>query len=77
MKNLSMILAASCFLAVTLNAFADEGNQGAWGDQGDGTYINPILPGDFSDPDVIRVGTDYYLITSSFQYSPGMAIMHS
>ena len=77
MKKLSMILAASCFLAVTLNAFADEGNQGAWGDQGDGTYINPILPGDFSDPDVIRVGTDYYLITSSFQYSPGMAIMHS
>ena len=48
-----------------------------WGDQGDGTFKNPILPGDFSDPDVIRVGADYYLITSTFQYSPGMAIMHS
>ncbi|MBC7783051.1 MAG: glycoside hydrolase 43 family protein [Burkholderiales bacterium] len=48
-----------------------------WGDQGDGTYKNPILPGDFSDPDVIRVGDDYYLITSTFQYSPGMAVMHS
>lgn len=49
----------------------------AWGDQGDGTYRNPILPGDYSDPDVIRVGPDYYLITSSFQYSPGMALLHS
>ncbi|MDQ0877728.1 beta-xylosidase [Paenibacillus sp. V4I3] len=30
--------------------------KGAWGDQGDGTYVNPVLPGDYSDPDVIRVG---------------------
>lgn len=36
---------------------------GLWGDQGDGTYINPILPGDFSDPDVIRVGSDFYCIS--------------
>lgn len=41
------------------------------------TVRNPILPGDYSDPDVIRVGEDYYLITSTFQYSPGMAILHS
>ena len=32
-----------------------------WGDQGDGTYRNPILKADYSDPDVIRVGDDYYL----------------
>ncbi len=56
---------------------AAEDNRGACGDQGDGTYANPILPGDFSDPDVIRVGDSYYLITSTFQYSPGMAIMES
>ena len=56
---------------------ADVGNRGAWGDQGDGTFKNPILPGDFSDPDVIRVGGDYYFITSTFQYSPGMAVLHS
>jgi len=47
------------------------------GDLGDGTYRNPILAGDYSDPDVIRVGEDYYLITSTFQYSPGMALLHS
>jgi len=35
------------------------------------------MPGDFSDPDVIRVGSDYYFITSTFQYSPGMAVLHS
>ncbi len=68
------------FLIVLLAASAvqaDVGNRGSWGDQGDGTYKNPILPGDFSDPDVIRVGSDFFLITSTFQYSPGMAILQS
>jgi hypothetical protein len=32
-----------------------------WGDQGDGTYRNPVLNVDFSDPDVIRVGNKYYI----------------
>ncbi|MFC8672605.1 family 43 glycosylhydrolase [Streptomyces griseorubiginosus] len=50
---------------------------GKWGDQGDGTYVNPVLPGDFSDWDCIRVGTDYYGITSTFGYSPGVAVLHS
>ena len=35
---------------------------GAWGDQGDGTYVNPIIPADFSDLDAIRVGDDFYAI---------------
>ncbi|MBC7722328.1 MAG: glycoside hydrolase 43 family protein [Pedobacter sp.] len=48
-----------------------------WGDQGDGTYRNPILPSDYSDIDAIRVGSDYYAISSTFQYSPGMVILHS
>jgi beta-xylosidase len=50
---------------------------GTWGDQGDGTYANPVLPGDFSDWDCIRVGNDYYGITSTFGYSPGVAVLHS
>ena len=33
--------------------------QQQWGDQLNGTYINPILPADYSDPDVIRVGEKY------------------
>lgn len=38
-----------------------------------GCYQNPVLPMDFSDPDAIRVGEDYYLISSSFTYLPGRA----
>ena len=71
------LLVLAVFFAVSFWADADVGNRGAWGDQGDGTFKNPVLPGDFSDPDVIRVGSDYYFITSTFQYSPGMAVLHS
>ena len=41
------------------------------------TYTNPILKGDYSDPDVIRVGEDYYMISSSFTYFPGIPVLHS
>lgn len=46
-------------------------------DQGDGTYRNPILHADYSDPDVIRDGDDYYLTASSFTNTPGLPILHS
>ncbi|MGQ1948327.1 glycoside hydrolase family 43 protein [Geofilum sp. OHC36d9] len=46
-------------------------------DNGDGTYTNPILYADYSDPDVLRVGGDYYLTASSFNCSPGLPILHS
>ncbi len=53
------------------------GEWSTWGDQGDGTYWNPVLPSDYSDLDCIRVGADYYAISSTFQFSPGMVILHS
>ena len=40
-------------------------------------YRNPILYGDYSDPDVIRVGEDFYMISSSFTYIPGIPVLHS
>ena len=46
-------------------------------DNGDGTYTNPILQADYSDPDVIRVGDDFYMTASSFNSSPGLPILHS
>jgi len=46
-------------------------------DQGDGTYKNPVLHADYSDPDAIRVGNDYYITASSFQCTPGLPILHS
>ena len=46
-------------------------------DQGDGTYRNPVLWCDYSDPDVIRVGDTYYMTASSFNYVPGLPILTS
>lgn len=46
-------------------------------DQGDGTYRNPVLHADYSDPDVIRVGDDFYMTASSFGHLPGLPILHS
>jgi len=53
------------------------GGWASWGDQGDGSYRNPIAPADYSDVDAIRVGEDYYAISSTIHVSPGMAVMHS
>jgi len=50
---------------------------GKFGDQHDGTYVNPILPADFSDIDAIRVDDDFYAISSTMPFSPGMVILHS
>ena len=46
-------------------------------DLGDGTYKNPVINADYSDPDVCVVGEDYYLTASSFQCIPGLPILHS
>ncbi|MBC7782673.1 MAG: glycoside hydrolase 43 family protein [Burkholderiales bacterium] len=46
-------------------------------DLGDGRYRNPVLFADYSDPDVIRVGDDFWLTASSFNCTPGLPILHS
>ncbi len=53
-------------------------NRNTWiADNGDGTYTNPILYTDYSDPDVCRVGDDYFMVASSFCNAPGLPILHS
>ena len=47
-----------------------------WGDQGNGTYKNPVLNADYSDPDVIRVGNKYYMVASDFHFV-GMQVLES
>ena len=42
-----------------------------------GTFRNPILPGFYPDPSICRVGEDYYLVNSTFEYFPGLPIFHS
>jgi len=59
---------------------ADENNyvSKVWvADKGDGTYQNPVLNADYSDPDVCQAGKDYYLTASSFNCVPGLPILHS
>lgn len=46
-------------------------------DLGDGQYKNPIIHADYSDPDVVRVGEDYFMVASSFNMSPCLPILHS
>jgi len=72
-------LALGLLVAVALGTGAparDEARVLAWGDQGDGTYRNPVLKADYSDPDVIRVGDDFYLVASDFHYV-GIQVLHS
>jgi beta-xylosidase len=82
------LVAAFCMLCAVPPAFSqrtdknasmpDAGLSKVWvADNGDGTYKNPILYADYSDPDVIRWGGDFYMVTSSFQCAPGLPILHS
>lgn len=71
----------ACVLAMLLIcsgvAVADETVAPWVSDQGDGTCKNPVLFADYSDPDVIRVGDDFCLTSSSFGNVPGLPILHS
>src|SRR5690242_3176988 len=46
-------------------------------DLGNGQYQNPILHADYSDPDAICVGDDFYMTSSSFEDVPGLPVLHS
>lgn len=46
-------------------------------DNGDGTYTNPILYADYSDPDIVKVNDDFYMVSSSFNCAPGIPVLHS
>lgn len=48
----------------------------AWGDLGDGTFANPVLNADYSDPDIVRIGDRYYLTCSEFHFM-GMPVLES
>lgn len=59
-------------------AAADEYVSQVWvADMGNGKYRNPIINADYSDPDVVAVGGDYYMTASSFCNMPGLPILHS
>lgn len=77
MKHSLLIILLAC---TSLGVLAQENNyvSEVWcPDLGNGKYKNPVLYADYSDPDAIRVGDDYYLTSSSFGCLPGLQILHS
>ncbi len=69
------ILLSLAFLPIFANA---QYKSEVWcPDNGDGTYTNPVINADYSDPDACAAGDDYYLTASSFNCIPGLPILHS
>lgn len=62
---LSINLSWSALLVILVSCFTVNG------------YINPILPGVNPDPSILRMGRDYWLVVSSFEFTPGIPIYHS
>lgn len=68
-----LLLLAVCSLMGQSNSISK-----TWvADNGDDTYKNPVINADYSDPDAVRVGEDYYMVSSSFNHIPGIPILHS
>ena len=67
---------ALSFIIFHLSFSPAEAQRLDWGDQQNGTYKNPVLNADYSDPDVIRVGDKYYMVASDFHFM-GMQVLES
>lgn len=77
MNKTSLIL-TSALLTSCCSVLAAEKVSEVWvPDLGNGKYLNPVINADYSDPDVVRVGDDYYMTASSFCDIPGLPILHS
>ena len=73
MKQKLFILISAIFMNLTASA-----QQQSWtADNGNGTYTNPLFYDEFSDPDILRVGDDYYLAGTTMHTVPGLVILHS
>ena len=71
-------LAVFSFLLLCTFSVSARNISNVWvSDLGNGNYKNPVLYADYSDPDVCRVGDDYYMVASSFGNVPGLPILHS
>ena len=63
------------FLAVAGIAHAADAPKSWASDNGNGTYSNPLFYDEFSDPDMIRVGSDYYLTGTTMHAMPGLPVL--
>lgn len=67
--NVALVLLGLCGIFAPARAWES--------DRGDGSFANPPLYADYPDPDIIRVGDDFYFITTTFVNTPGLRILHS
>ena len=65
----------SAIMAIAVAAIFSASAQSS--DNGDGTFTNPVIWADCPDPDVIRVGDDFYFVSTTMHLMPGAPIMHS
>lgn len=78
MNIVKTLFSLSLLAALPMAAQQKEYVSQVWvADRGDGTYQNPVLYADYSDPDACRVGNDFYMTSSSFNCLPGLQILHS
>ena len=74
----SVLLSVAASMALWASAAEESTLSKVWvSDLGNGQYQNPVIDADYSDPDVVRVGDDYYMTASSFCDIPGLPILHS
>ena len=72
------VLFATLFAGCLLTTAAQAQTVTTWtADNGNGTYTNPLFYDEFSDPDVCRVGDDYYLAGTTMHMAPGLVVLHS
>ena len=76
-KNYRLALLSLAMAAFTSSSAAEYVSEVWCPDLGNGKYMNPIIDADYSDPDVVRVGDDYYMTASSFSDIPGLPVLHS
>lgn len=66
------------FIILVLIIYTSAVNCQSWtADNGNGTYTNPLFYDEFSDPDIIRVGDDFYLAGTTMHAMPGLVVLHS
>ncbi|MBU6398964.1 MAG: family 43 glycosylhydrolase [Verrucomicrobia bacterium] len=81
--NRSFVGVIACAVLLCLGAASIFSGTSAWAargwtaDNGNGTYSNPLFYEEFEDPDVIRVGTDYYLAGTTMHMNPALIVLHS
>ncbi len=76
MRRISVILALTFISASSSPEFIKD--EKLWcPDLGNGFYKNPVIYADYSDPDVIRVGDDFYMVSSSLSHFPGLPVLQS